>query len=36
MQKEADTVPDPDLEIRGGGGGRVIQTWEFPYHVNAT
>ena len=20
MQKEADTAPDPDLEIRGGGG----------------
>ena len=33
MQKEADTVPDPELEIKGG---RVIQTWELPYHVNAT
>ena len=34
MQKEADTAPDPDLEIKGG---RVIQqTWEFPYHLNVT
>ena len=32
MQKEADTVPDPDLEIKRG---RVIQqTWEFPYNTN--
>ena len=31
MQKEADTVPDPDLDIKGG---RVLQTWELPYHLN--
>ena len=32
MQKEADTAPDPDLEIKGG---RVIQqTWQLPYHLN--
>ena len=31
MQKEADTVPDPDLEIKGG---RVIQTWELQEHLN--
>ena len=33
MPKEADTVPDADLEIKGG---RVIQTWELPYHLNVT